>query len=315
MPRSVADAHTDVLYRLLFDDELSFVGDSPLQASLQALQTGDVRTQVFAIFVPAESPGPTQLSQVMSSIDVFRRKVVGAKDSPVMAVTSREALNEVRRRDGIAAILSLEGGGCLGNDTSILRMLFELGVRGVGLTWNPANQLADGCREERNAGLTQAGREIVKEMGRLGMWIDIAHLSDAGVADTFTLTDGPVMASHANVRNVHQHPRNLTDNTILEIIRRQGWMGITFEGSFVAAEGQRSMEEIFRHIDYVLELGGENHLGFGSDFDGTAHPVAGLESAADYTSLGEAMLERYGAQLTEKMLFGNFEQFLHRVLP
>lgn len=315
MSLPVADAHVDVLYKLLFDDALSFVSDSSLQASLQNLESANIRTQVFAVYVPTRYAGSTQLEFVLQSIDLFHRKVVSARGSNVLPVTSRSSLLEARQAGGIAGILSLEGGGCLGNDTSILRVLFELGVRGAGLTWNPANQLADGCREERNAGLTQLGKEIVREMQRLGMWVDIAHLADSGVRDVLSITDGPIMASHANVRNVHEHPRNLTDETIREIIRRDGWMGLTFEGAFVAPPESRDVDAVFQHLDYVLELGGENHLGFGSDFDGTSNPVSGLATAADYGPLRDAMVERYGKQLTEKILFNNFEAFLQRVLP
>jgi membrane dipeptidase len=231
------------------------------------------------------------------------------------AVRNQSELKEARLRENVASLLSLEGGGCLRGQPELLRMLFRLGVRGMGLTWNHANELADGCREARGAGLTQAGRAVVKEMQRLGVWIDIAHLADAGVKDVFSMTDGPVMASHANSRTVLEHPRNLTDGVIREIVSRQGWMGLVFEGSFVASSKDLSIDQVFQHLDHMLELGAEDCVGFGSDFDGTSHPIPGLTTAADYKPFSEMVLERYGASLGNKILFENFERFLTTILP
>jgi membrane dipeptidase len=309
----VADAHVDVLYKMVYDDEMTFYNKSPLQASMQKLKTANVKTQVFALFVPAELPSLSQLEMVLKSIDMFYRRV--ASPEAVVAVRTQHELRDVRKADKLAGILSLEGGGCLHGDTAILRMLFELGVRGAGLTWNPGNELADGCKEARNAGLTEAGKAVVKEMVRLGMWVDLAHLADAGVKDVLRLTDGVVMASHANVRAVHDHPRNLTDDTIREIVSRRGWMGLTFEGSFIADEGKQNVDALLSHLDYVLALGGEDCVGFGSDFDGTSHPVPGLDNAGDYAALKDILVQRYGQHLAEKILFYNFERFLLDVLP
>jgi membrane dipeptidase len=146
------------------------------------------------------------------------------------------------------------------------------------------------------------------------MWVDIAHLADAGVSDILQMTEGPVMASHANARQIHAHPRNLTDDVISELIRRKGWMGLTFEASFVA-KGTVGIEDVFRHVDHVLALGGESLLGFGSDFDGTDTSVVGLSSADHYRRFSELVMYRYGDAVGQKLLFDNFEAYLERQLP
>lgn len=254
-----------------------------------------------------------QLAAVLRQIDLFYERI-SCLDG-VQAVTSRQTLASARANNQLAALLSLEGGGCLQGNPAYLRVLYQLGVRGTGLTWNPANELADGCREPRGGGLTAAGMAVVKEMTRLGMWIDLAHLADAGVADILRLTDGPVMASHANARAVHHHPRNLTDDVIREIVKRRGWIGLTFEGAFVDDPAQASIDGVFRHIDHMLELGAEDALGFGSDFDGTANPVPGLSHAGDYAVFSKQLTERYGEAIAQKLTFTNFEAFLQQVLP
>ncbi len=307
----VADAHVDVLWRM---DEQGhpFYGESPLMASYARMRASHVRTQVFALFSsPRQSPG-AQLEQVMRSLDVFYEEVL--RPGSVQLATDAHSLAGAHATGQVAALLSLEGAGCLRGQVSLLRVLHRLGVRGVGLTWNDANEFADGCLEGRNAGLTQRGRELVREMERLGLWLDLAHLGDQSTADALRTFDGPVMASHANARSVYAHPRNLTDAVIHEIRERDGWIGVTFEGSFVAEPEHLGVEAVLRHIDHLLQLGAEDHVGFGSDFDGTSHPVPGLVDMEDYHALSERLRERYGRRLAKKLLYENLERFLTRVL-
>jgi membrane dipeptidase len=309
---AIADAHVDVLWRMEHEGA-SFYGDSHLQASAQNLRHARVMTQVFALFVEPDLPSLSQLNKVLRSIDIFRGGVV--KPGFLRAVASSRDLSSAQKNDEIAGILSLEGAACLQGDPGILRILFELGVRGAGLTWNYANDLADGCLEVRKAGLTAKGVAIIKEMSRLGMWTDLSHLADEGVYDVFRHTEGPVMASHANAREVHQHPRNLTDDVIRHIIARDGWIGLVFESSFVASERTATVRQLLRHLDHMLALGAENNIGFGSDFDGTSNPLTDLSNAFTYRSFGEQLVERYGLELAEKLLHGNLERFLMNALP
>lgn len=308
----IADAHVDVLWKLIQSSE-SFFGESNLQASYEKFSASGVETQVFALFVDPLKPGTSQLEDVLNSVDAFYRRVV--KPGKVRAVRSRRELDLARQHEELAGVLSIEGGGCLRGQTKLLRVMHDLGVRGMGMTWNYANELADGALEPRAGGLTGAGRDVIKEMAQLGMWVDLAHLADQGVADVFALTDGPVMASHANCRIVHEHPRNLADSVIRELIARSGWMGLVFEGSFVAPLETLSVDGLFVHIDHILELGGEDVIGFGSDFDGTSNAIPGLTDASDYANFANQLSERYGPALAEKMLFSNFERFLNDVLP
>ncbi|WAH40139.1 dipeptidase [Alicyclobacillus fastidiosus] len=311
-PWLVADAHVDVLMKLL-DTKIRFTEDGPsLDASLPSLALGHVATQVFALYVSPNADAGSQLHDVLREIDAFYGQV--ATVPTVRHVKSRADLRAARAQGQLAGILSLEGGGCLRGSVEILRMLHELGVRGMGLTWNDANELADGCGELRGAGLTRAGRAVVRELQRLSMWIDLAHLHDTGVRDILRFTDGPVMASHANARAIHDHRRNLTDDVIREIIRRDGWMGLTFEASFLT-DGSTTVNDVFRHLDHVLNLGGAKHIGFGSDFDGTSHAVEGLARSSDYASFAEQLADRYGPDLARQLLFDNFEAFLVRQLP
>lgn len=306
----IADAHADVLYQLR-NASSTYAEASFLQAGYQDSLKAGVSLQVFALFAnPQLSPGE-QLRQVLEDIGRYQRTMINT--GYVQPIFYREDLFS-SVQPVYSGILSLEGAACLYDSPEILQALFSLGVRGVGLTWNGANSLADGCREERNAGLTRAGKQIVSMMEELQMWIDIAHLADAGVFDVFSITKGIVMASHANLRKIHEHPRNLTDDTVREIVRRDGWLGLTFEASFVA-KSEAGLEDFMRHVDHALSLGCERHLGFGSDFDGTSHALQGLATVSDYPKLAERLDKEYGRELAEKILYGNFLDFLSRQLP
>jgi membrane dipeptidase len=309
--RRIADAHVDVLYRMQQEGH-PFYGLSPLQACAENLLHAGVATQVFALFVDPGQPASFQLELVLQQIDLFYEKVVQA--SVLRPVRNLQELRSAREHGEIAALLSLEGGGCLRGRVDLLRVLRRLGVCGIGLTWNYANELCDGCREPRGAGLTASGLEVAREAHRLGMWVDVAHLSERGIADLFANTDGPLMASHANCRTVHNHPRNLTDDVLRELFRRKGWVGLVFEASFVTKPEEADVAAVLDHLDHVLRLGGEDFVGFGSDFDGTSNPIPGLAHAGDYPALAEKVVERYGPRLANKILFQNFEDFLHRTL-
>jgi membrane dipeptidase len=309
--RRIADAHVDVLYRMQQEGH-PFYGPSPLQACAENLLRAGIAIQVFALFVDPDEPSEYQLELVLRQIDLFYENVVRA--SVLRPVRKLRELQSARANGEIAALLSLEGGGCLRGRADLLRVLWRLGVSGIGLTWNTANELCDGCREARGAGLSSAGIEVAQEAHRLGMWVDLAHLSDRGIEDLFAHTTGPLMASHANCRTIHNHPRNLTDDVLRELFRRRGWVGLVFEGSFVKNPEEADINGVLDHLDHVLRLGGEDFVGFGSDFDGTGNPIPGLSHAGDYPALAERLVERYGPRLAYKILFQNFEDFLHRTL-
>jgi len=316
----VADAHVDALWKV-YEEGLDFRSSSLMQADYESLVKGCVALQVFAVFVSTRRSAQQQLTDVLGSIGqyyaqfvhtglvrpVLWRQDLSASMPPEMAENSSSPL-------AIRGVLSLEGAACLQGSVYVLNALAELGIRGIGLTWNGPNDLADGCMETRGGGLTAAGKRILQEMENLQLWIDVAHLSDAGVRGVFETNLSQVMASHANARAVHDHPRNLSDDTIREIIRRNGWIGMTLEASFVQS-GPATVDSVFRHVDHVLQLGGENHLGFGSDFDGLSTAVLGLSNAKDYPAFAERLRDRYGEPIARKLLYDNLFAYLTRQLP
>ncbi len=307
----IIDAHCDVLWKLLNDSSLDFYKDEQdLQLNYPNMLKGDISLQIFAIFV-----SPTIKSSnykiALQSIDDFYEKVYN-QDKLILA-TSYQEIVHAQNQGKKVAMLSLEGADSIEGDLAKLRIFYRLGVRAMGLTWNYANAVADGVREERGAGLTNFGKKVIAEMNRLGMIIDVSHLSEAGFWDVMELTNTPIIASHSNAKAICDHPRNLTDEQIIAVIKNNGMIGVTFVNEFIKNESQVSIEDLLPHIEHIASLGGIQNLGIGSDFDG-ASPLSGLENASQMNHLKELLLKKFSEKEVEGILGENWLNYFQRVL-
>ena len=218
-----------------------------------------------------------------------------------------------------AALLTMEGGTGIKGDKQILRDFYNLGVRVFGLAWN-CNDLAKSSRVENgeDTGLTPLGKEIVAEGNRLGMIFDASHLSDKSFWDLAELAEKPVVATHSNFRGLCREKRNLTDEMVKELIRRGGIIGLNLVPRFLHEEpAQRTVECLFRHLEYGLSLGTEDCIGFGCDIDGTSglYPSPLDESGPIHDRLIDFMLSHnYPQELVEKVAGGNWMAYLERNL-
>lgn len=304
------DGHCDVLYKMWKSGgELSFYApDSSLDVTFPSAMRVRLLMQVFAIWVPEEVPRQQAWHVALKQVDLFYERIVG-DGSRTFAVTEGSRLEELREGK-LGAFLLLEGADALQGEIAYLRTLYRLGVRQLGLTWNHANEAADGIEEPRGGGLTRFGKQLMKEMARLGMIVDVSHLSVRGFWEVMEYTDVPVVASHSNCYAVCPHPRNLGDDQIRALIRRGGLIGITFVPKFVHFPAKEArLEHLFRHIDHICHLGGAERIAFGSDFDGTDEKIPGLANAGDFTHLVEELLKRYPAEWVQKWTSKNWMTF------
>jgi membrane dipeptidase len=286
------------------EKNLFMLDDSPLDASYYSLKHSNALLQNFAIYVPDYIPLTGKLGVALRQIDLFYQCI--EPYVPLFQNTNKKKLAE----DKIYSVLSLEGGEALGNDLSIIRLLYRLGVRQLGLTWNCANALSDGCKERRNGGLTNFGRECVKEMVRLGMIVDVSHLSQQGFWDVVSIPNVRVMASHSNCLKYCNHPRNLNDDQIKAIINLNGLIGITYVPQFVIKPYQKATpEHLIYHIDHIRNLGGENHIAFGSDFDGMVNKLTGLSNPSDIPAFYETLISNFPRELVNKWSYLNAYYF------
>lgn len=305
----IFDMHCDVLYKMLLNPNLTFSDADQLDVTYERLQEGNIGLQAFAIFLPEDRP--PSFSMVEEAVRSLEREIVVR---PLMKlIRTREDLASLENSGRIGALLTLEGADGLMGSFEYLRRAYELGVRCLGITWNYANWAADGVLEDRKAGLSVKGRQLVQTCNEIGMILDISHLNEPGFWEVMELSERPVIASHSNAFSLEPHPRNLNDDQIMALIRKGGRIGITFVPDFIG--GDRAISDVLRHLDHVCSLGGEDAVGFGSDFDGIDEHLADLAHPGHYDRLVEQLLAHYTEEQTTKFLWSNWRSFFMEQLP
>ncbi|MGE5704593.1 MAG: dipeptidase, partial [Clostridia bacterium] len=248
----------------------------------------------------------------LEMIELFYRQVVPSGITPVL---SRSDLDSCVLNNRKGAILFVEGAEPILDSITYLQTLHRLGVRGMTLTWNYRNAVADGCTESKAAGLSQFGRQVVEEMNRLGMMIDVTHMAEPGFWDVMELSTAPMIASHSNCRALFDHERNLTDEQIRCLIKHDGVMGLNLYPGFYQQEMKScTIDDVLRHVEHVCSLGGVDHLAIGADFDGIDATFPGLENASTYPFLVEALCKHYEETVVEKIMFKNWLRVFGNVL-
>ncbi|WP_336784638.1 dipeptidase [Paenibacillus sp. MMO-177] len=308
----IFDAHCDVLSKLLENPELDFVsGQAGLDVTLERMLSSGIGVQNFAVYLPQRWSG--EFKYVLESIDLFHERILTLPQ--MQFIRTKSELQHCLSGDRVGALLSLEGVDALHGNFAYLRILYHLGVRTVGITWNRANWAADGVLEPRKGGFTAAGMELIKECNRLGLIMDVSHLSEKGFWELIEASRAPVIASHSNACAISPRLRNLSDDQIGSLVLTGGVMGITFVPPFVSSEQTVSIDQILLHIDHVCALGGKHNIGFGSDFDGIQEWIVGLEHAGHYEQLVNLLLKHYREEDVELFVYGNWYRFYMEHLP
>lgn len=252
--------------------------------------------------------------RIGSMIDAYLIEI--EKGEGVRLVTKAAEIEECFKTGELAVLLNIEGGEGIEGSIGLLRNYYRLGVRMMGLVWNHRNEIADGAGEEGGSGggLTKFGREVVREMNRLGMLIDLAHITPRGFYDTLELSTDPVLFTHGNCRAMWDHQRNLTDEQIKALAQQGGVFGISFVKSFMDRENA-TLQTVADHIDHVVQLlGNTDHVAYGSDFDGCTPPT-GLDTVVQMPNLtGELIKRGYKEEDLAKIMGGNFLRVFKRVL-
>ncbi|GMB08381.1 dipeptidase [Thermolongibacillus altinsuensis] len=297
------DAHCDVLFRLFSDPSLSFQKNSSLHVTYEGLQQTGSAVQCFAIYIPESVRPESRFFVALEMIECFYTQILS--NPKMKMVRSKKDIASLQQGE-IGAMLTLEGCEAIGESLVQLKTLLRLGVYSVGLTWNHANMVADGALETRGGGLTAFGKRVVRTLNEEKCWIDLSHLCERAFWDVIELADYPI-ASHSNAYSLCLHPRNLRDEQIRAIIQKNGVIGVTFVPQFLHNDQRpATIADVLRHVDHICSLGGENHLGFGSDFDGIAHTVEGLANVTHYAHLINELLKYYSEDQVKKFLFHNF---------
>ncbi|MEI5890031.1 membrane dipeptidase [Bacillus cereus] len=303
MEMKIFDAHCDVLFQLWSaQGKKDFKNDPQLHITFEQLKKRKGSIQCFAIYVPETVLYEKRFEVALQMVDIFYNEILSLPG--VKFIQTKDDINMLKQ-DEIGALLTLEGCEAIGKDAMKLRLFYRLGVRSFGLTWNYANLLADGALETRGAGLTTFGKHIVQELNMLHLWTDVSHLNERSFWDVIEIAKNPI-ASHSNCYKFCQHPRNLNDEQIRALIKKNSVIGVTFVPQFLTSERQANITDIVRHIEYICSLGGEKNIGFGSDFDGILETVVDLTAYREYENVVNELYKHYDASMVERFLYDNF---------
>ncbi len=287
----VMDTHCDTILDMMRGKrtlgERSAIGHN----DFPRLREGGVNAQLFAVYIEPQYKPDRGLQRALEVIDRLYQEVEANPEQAEIALSVAD-IRRVAAQGKLAVVIAIEGGEAIGHNLANLRMLCRLGVRSIGLVWNERNLIADGIGERRTGGgLTTFGVAVVKEMNRLGVAVDVSHLSDPGFWHVDEAAEAPYIASHSNARAVCDHPRNLTDDQIKALAKKGGVMGLNFAPAFVAPTGA-SIEGLLKHLDHVVGLVGPKHIGLGSDFDGIGSTPEGLPDATAFPRFTDALVKR-----------------------
>ena len=295
----IFDLHCDTVYEIRkakLNAKSVSLKKSNLQIDEGKLLSGNYMAQCFAIWANVREENPYRLSKQL--IKTYYKELEGCNEI-YPALSYADILKN--REDGkISAILTLEDGAPLGKDMDRLDEFINLGVRMICLVWNYPNDIAypnftryfsDGARgvnrPNEKEGLTKFGRELVRRMNKLGVIVDVSHISDAGFFEVADISEKPIVASHSNARALCPHPRNLSDGMLRKIAECCGVIGINYEASFLNSDknlGAKTVPRVTEHVKYIGNLIGYDYIALGSDFDGIGRNIE-LEYASDLPKL------------------------------
>ena len=297
---------------------------------LPRLAAGGVGAQFWSVFVPASIPGDTAVTTVLEQIDLAHRMIAAYPQGLELALTAAD-VERIFASGRVASLLGAEGGHSIAGSLGVLRMLYALGVRYMTLTHNANVGWADSATDQRAAGgLTDFGRDVVREMQRLGMLVDLSHVAVSTMHDALDVVAAPVIFSHSSARAVCDNPRNVPDEVLARLPGNGGVCMVTFVPAFVSQEcadwladlkaeavrrgldprdlhlvqrirpeweaahplPQATLAQVADHIEHVRQVAGVEHVGLGGDFDGTPDVNVGLEDVSAYPALFAELLAR-----------------------
>ncbi|MGH9339276.1 MAG: dipeptidase [Acidobacteriota bacterium] len=301
----VVDTHVDTTQKLLQPGWDFAALHQEGSVDLPRLSKGGARALFFAVYVPGTTIEAEALSQALEQIAAIHKMARDLSDSMALCTNARE-VRQAFTLGRIAVLLAIEGGHMINNNLALLPIYAHLGIRYLTLTHRVNTDWADSSADQpRHNGLSAFGKEVIRELNRLGIMIDISHASDKTFWDVLETSQAPIIATHSSCRAICPHSRNLSDEMIKALASGGGIIHITFVKDFIGPSPATGWEKIVEHIDHAVSLVGAGHVGLGSDFDGADMP-RGMEDAACLPKITEALLLRgYSEKDTRKILGEN----------
>jgi membrane dipeptidase len=338
------DSHTDTIQKVLVGGEDLGKRSTVGHADIPRLKEGGMHAPFFALWVPVYYPGAEAVRRTLDLRDAMQ-SVLDAHPDQIELATTAADIQRIVKSGKISAFLTIEGGHQIDDDLRVLRMYYKLGIRSMTLTHFRNNNWADSSTDKpEHNGLTDFGKEVVREMNRLGMLVDVSHVSDKTFYDAIAVSTRPVIVSHSSMRAISDVPRNVTDDMLRALAKNGGVIGINFGEGFInnkdAAALQQSIktlsnaptlygkalddyaandtrneiqaktkvvatvEDVVAHIDHAVKIAGIDHVGIGSDFDGISGPPNGLEDVSKMPNLIAALIKHGYSDADIKKIFG-----------
>ncbi|XP_067005997.1 dipeptidase 1 [Anabrus simplex] len=305
------DGHNDLPHNLrtLLSDQLSkfnfsanlttdpIFNCSSCFTDLPRLRAGQIGAQFWVAYADCKSQYKDAVEQTLEQIDVIKR-LIKMYPNDLQYVDSAEGIWKAFNESKIASLIAVEGGHSIDSRLGVLRLMYELGVRYLTLTHSCNTPWAQGSPaedEEDNVGLSEFGKVVVKEMNRLGMMVDLSHVSAATMRDALNISVAPVIFSHSSARAICDHHRNVPDDVLEMVKKNDGIVMVNFFSEFVFCNGTErnaSVYDVIEHINHIRNVAGVDHIGIGADYDGVSKMPEGLEDVSKYPMLFDLLEER-----------------------
>ena len=311
------DLHCDTILECHLSGGKRELYKSDLCVDIEKMKKAGTLAQVFALYIDMKgSENPMQTC--MDMLDLFYNELNKNKDTVAFAACY-EDIEKNQRAGKMSAMLSIEEGAAINGSIANLRNFYRLGVRLMTLLWNYPNQIGypNFQFEHKDKGLTEFGIEVVEEMNKLGMLIDVSHLSDKGFDDVARLSKQPFVASHSNSRVCTMHDRNLTDDMIKILAEKGGIMGLNIESFFLNEKEPTAIStvgDMVRHLKHIKNIGGIDVMAIGTDFDGTMH-TSEIAHIGEMEKLSAALkVNQFTQEEIDKIYYKNALRIIKEVL-
>lgn len=308
MKYKIIDSHCDSITKIE-DNNLCFYDNNITHINLNKLLKSNVKIQFMAVYIDYNIPFPECYFKALKYINKLYEYEKNSNN--IRIIKDKSDLNYVMNNENmLGIIISIEGAHIIDDNIEIIKSLNILGVKSVTLTWNYKNKVACGAMENIDSGLTDFGKSVINNMNNLNMIIDVSHSSYKTFYDVLELTKKPIIASHSLSNYINEHKRNLKDAQIKEISKLNGIIGINFYEEFVGKN--KDIDSLVDHIDRIVDIGGSDCVGFGSDFDGCEVIDPLKDCTYLYLIIDELLKRNYNTEFIEKICYKNYLNLLSK---
>ena len=288
-------------------DKLDIAKPQPaIHTDIARLRAGGVGGQFWSVYVPATMQGQEAVRATLEQVDVVHRMMRRYPETFELARTAADVERAFKSRR-LASLIGMEGGYSIDNSLATLRMFYDLGARYMTLTHSVNIAWADsGTDTPTLGGLSTFGEEVVREMNRMGMLVDLSHTSPGTMEDAIRVSEAPVIFSHSCAKALRDHGRNVPDNVLQMVAKNGGIVMVTFVPAFLTDKPTATLTDVADHMDHIRKVAGADHVGIGGDFDGITAVPQGLEDVSKYPALIAELLRRgWTDEDVRKALGGN----------